>query len=363
MSQFQFRNLLRKYLNGQATENEIRLIGRWYDRLNENVADQFTEQEQARLKARMWQQIEHKTTEPSPAEPPIIPLPVTQPTQVDWWRNTGFWRMAAAALVVLVGGWYGWTTYQQQQQTAFRGELAQLSAALTERRNTTQEPVTLTLPDGSQISLMPRSAVRYPQVFAADKRDIYLTGDAFFSISKDVHRPFRVFSEKVVTQVLGTSFWIKAADQSDHVEVEVRTGKVAVYKRPALAAQDQSAQIQPAKVVLTPNQKVTVDARNESWRTGLVARPLVIKTDEAQPVSDVSFEFSETPLSTVLSRLSVAYGIDITATNQAIKTCTFSGDISRLPFYTQLDLICKAVGASYDVQGTRIQIQGRGCTD
>lgn len=354
MSQFQFRNLLRKYLNGQATETELRLIDRWYDRLNADVTDQFTEPEQARLKARMWQQIDGQTADVTPDETPVRPL--HEPRRMAGsWLSGSFWRVAAAAVVLIAGGWYGWVAYQNNQPVAFRGELAQLSERLTEQRNTTGKPLTLRLSDGSFIDLMPQSAIRYPQAFAADSRTIYLTGTAFFNISKDARRPFRIFTNKVVTQVLGTSFWVKAAHRDDRVAVEVRTGKVSVYERPGATAK-------PIGVVLTPNQKVTVSTGGAPWKTGLVARPLVIQPEE-RPVSTLSFAFAETPLSTVLDKLSKAYGIELTVANPKLETCTFSGNISRLPFYTQLELICKTIGASYDVQGTRIVIQGRGCAD
>lgn len=51
----EFHQLLRRYLDGNATPDELHLIDRWYDSLNESVASEFTPAEQARLKARMWQ--------------------------------------------------------------------------------------------------------------------------------------------------------------------------------------------------------------------------------------------------------------------------------------------------------------------
>ena len=96
--------------------------------------------------------------------------------------------------------------------------VCQVSAGLVERYNTTDRAVQIALADGSSVVLTPRSAVRYPARFATDHRDVYLTGSAFFSVSKDPQRPFRVVTDRVVTQVLGTSFWMKTNSDADRVD-------------------------------------------------------------------------------------------------------------------------------------------------
>ena len=82
------------------------------------------------------------------------------------------------------------------------------------------------LPDGSTIYLNRNSEVSFPEKFKGATREVELSGEAFFSISKDKNHPFMVHTNGTVVKVLGTSFNIKA-DNSSHVLVSVVTGKVA----------------------------------------------------------------------------------------------------------------------------------------
>jgi hypothetical protein len=82
----------------------------------------------------------------------------------------------------------------------------------------------ITLPDGSRVFLNSESSISYPEFFSKDKREISLTGEAFFDVTRDENRPCIIHSGNVVTKVLGTSFNIQAFDGKD-ILVTVATGK------------------------------------------------------------------------------------------------------------------------------------------
>jgi hypothetical protein len=46
--------------------------------------------------------------------------------------------------------------------------------------------------------------------------------------------------------------------------------------------------------------------------------------------------------------------IDFEIESDAFEHCVFTGDINDLPLHTQLNLVCKAVNASYEQRGTVI---------
>ncbi|WP_375445047.1 FecR family protein [uncultured Fibrella sp.] len=359
-----FKDLLRRYLDGQSTEAELRLIDTWYDALNEDVTYQFTPAEQARLKARMWAQIEERTVpEGDEVETPILPLPVRRQS-VAWFQRRS-WQVAASLLLLAGVGWFGWQARNDSSADvlAFQGDLATASAGMPERHNATDKPITLRLPDGSTVYLTPHSTLRMATTLATGERVVYLAGDAFFSIAKNPHRPFRVVTDQVETQVLGTSFWVHAAGRANQVDVEVVTGKVQVYERTRQAGSGKRGDVGRG-VVLTPNQMVTITDK-EHWQTGLIAQPVPIKPELASestvdPVT--SLTFSDVPLTLVCQRLTKLYGIELDLANIDLASCTFSGDLSRQSLYTQLDLICTTINARYDVRGTHILISGRGCS-
>jgi len=86
---------------------------------------------------------------------------------------------------------------------------------------------TLTLHDGSKVILNSGSTLKYVKNFEADKRILYLNGEAFFEVAKDSFRPFSVISGDVVTTAFGTSFNIRAYKNED-LNISLLTGKVAI---------------------------------------------------------------------------------------------------------------------------------------
>src|SRR5690606_22634757 len=104
-------------------------------------------------------------------------------------------------------------------------------STFTTKTNTSGHPMEIILADQSKIILENESRIRYPQDFAGnDFREIHLSGNAFFDVSKDASRPFLVYSNGIVTKVLGTSFRIHAPKSDDERSiVEVVSGVVAVY--------------------------------------------------------------------------------------------------------------------------------------
>ena len=88
------------------------------------------------------------------------------------------------------------------------------------------EKKTILLPDGSRVFLNSNSSISYSKNFK-NKRELELTGEAYFEVKKNPDKPFLVETEKIKTRVLGTSFNIKAYKKSQ-TKVSVNTGKVEV---------------------------------------------------------------------------------------------------------------------------------------
>ncbi|MBC7747457.1 MAG: FecR domain-containing protein [Methylotenera sp.] len=106
------------------------------------------------------------------------------------------------------------------------------------------EQKTLLLPDGSQILLNANSSLSYSSDFKT-KRNLILSGEAYFKVIKNPNRPFIVKSEQFETKVLGTSFTIKAYKNQSN-EIKVLTGIVEV----------NSTENTSWKFILTKNQQL-----------------------------------------------------------------------------------------------------------
>jgi ferric-dicitrate binding protein FerR (iron transport regulator) len=84
------------------------------------------------------------------------------------------------------------------------------------------------LTDGSIIDINRHSTLSYPEQFNSKVRNVTLTGEAFFEVSKEKKRPFIIHTDNMNIRVLGTSFNIKAYPKSTINEVTVENGMVEV---------------------------------------------------------------------------------------------------------------------------------------
>lgn len=264
--------------------------------------------------------------------------PRVRPLPVRWWA-------AAAVLAGLaLGGWWLWGTQNAPTPGTTQTAGVPEAGAFTEHTNDGAQPETVRLPDGSRVTLQPGSTLRYPAALAGAERAVELSGDAFFDVTRQPQRPFRVLTDALVTRVLGTSFWVKTASRR-RASVEVRTGRVSVARRDAAQTE----------LILTPNQQATFDG-NDLART-LVTQPTLLEV----PARNPSFVFENTPIAEVFGTLERAYGIPIDFDADRMRTCALTAPLGDEPLFSKLDIICKTLGARYEIRDARIRIESAGC--
>lgn len=74
----------------------------------------------------------------------------------------------------------------------------------------TGQRIDMTLQDGSRVWLNSNSTLEYPNIFRKDDRQVKLSGEAFFDITKDPERPFIIETFACNIEVLGTKFNVEA---------------------------------------------------------------------------------------------------------------------------------------------------------
>jgi transmembrane sensor len=89
------------------------------------------------------------------------------------------------------------------------------------------------LPDGSKVWLNTASSLRFPIVFAGNYRNVQLTGEAYFEVSKNEKKPFVVDILKQghlesSVKVLGTHFDIQAYDDEINISTSLLQGSVEI---------------------------------------------------------------------------------------------------------------------------------------
>jgi transmembrane sensor len=337
MTKEEFQELLKRYKEGSCSLEEIQKIDSWFARIS-NKDLELNESEKVQTRDRMLEAIRK-------------PVPEKKSKGLKLLSST----ILKVAATFLVGVFAVYLLVPRALLTPLN-ELAQVapSAELNEHTNTTPGILKIQLPDSSQVELKPNSTLSYSKIWDEQKREVHLVGEAFFEVVRDSKRPFYVYGGDVVTKVLGTSFSVKAAANAESIEVAVRTGKVSVYKEKSISRVNVG---DVSGVVLTPNERVQYFVRDSHWVTSLVEEP------KALPSVNKAAElvFSNTPISEIVNSIEATYSIDVILENEASYSCTFTGDVSMMDLYDMLDVICKSIGTSYEVKGTKILITGRGC--
>lgn len=349
MNNNEWQALLLKYRQGNCTKEEILKIHLWYENLHADDLAVLNDQEKREMEERMLGKLAAGTSPVEYAGPVIVRT---------WWRRAAVYLSAAAAVLLVVGFWMffgnrGGKPGVIQEKMFVQAPNSQL---ITEENNT-DLPKRLTLSDRSTVTLEPGAIIVFPAAFTGDKRTVQLTGNAFFEITRNPDQPFLVYSGKLITRVLGTSFRIKTNAKDKALEVEVVTGKVSVFENRDAFNESDSVDNQDNGVVLTPNQRVTYFSESRHLMTGLVPEPV----KASQVSEEAKMIFNDEKLQKIAATLQEAYGIEIVFANDRLAHCTFTGDLTDMQLYDKLALVCKSNGADYEVKGTRILINGHGC--
>lgn len=83
----------------------------------------------------------------------------------------------------------------------------------------------ITLSDGTLVWLNSHSQLRFPFVFGSKKREVYVSGEAYFKVAKNALKPFIVHTPETDVIVKGTSFNINTY-QKDKITTSLIEGKV-----------------------------------------------------------------------------------------------------------------------------------------
>ncbi|GLU53327.1 iron dicitrate transporter FecR [Dyadobacter frigoris] len=271
-----------------------------------------------------------------------------------------FWfKIAASFTLIILFGWLAKSGFNRNNQLSnIQKEIVtEEQEKFTEKINSTSASILIVLKDGSKITLAPLSTIRYPENFANKKREVYLTGEAFFDISKDPNRPFFVYANELVTKVLGTSFRIKAYKTSKEITVEVKTGRVSVFAQSDPDIKEKTANHELEGIVLSPNQKIIYARDQVRMVKTLVEKPEIIIPKAQIP----QFIFEDVPVTDVFDSIAKTYGIDILYDEELLEGCPLTAILDNQTLHEKLTIICKAIEANYEILDGQIVIHGKGC--
>lgn len=180
----------------------------------------------------------------------------------------------------------------------------------------------LVLADGTKVYLNAATNLRYPIAFDGPERKVYLSGEAYFEVSKDEKRPFYVVTDEVQVRVYGTSFNVNTY-RSEGVQTVLEEGVVGVK----ILDSSMEYRIEPGEMAIYNKNsgKMEIKAVDTGlytqWRKGL-------------------FIFDRESLGNIMETLSLWYDMDVFFQSESVKNLHFSGHMKR---YGQIDEILHAI--------------------
>src|SRR6218665_490075 len=352
MTQKEFIKLLERYCHGTCTSDEENLVEKWCDTIlaNEEKTIEYSLEDRARMfnviKASKGKEVRYR---------PFVNTAVSM----------------AAVFVLVFGAAIYFTGFQKHSESSPTASPLKLTDAPV--FNNSSKPVLVSLPDDTEVLLFPKSKLSAP-LFSKAERNVRLEGKGFFKVTHSANRPFLVFTEKLVTKVLGTSFTVNATRGAEE-SVEVQTGKVAVYPPPPpppprtlpLSGKNQY-QLPDFCVTITPNQQVRLDTVQHRLVKSLVAHPLPLQSPEfkatsasgtSPPLLPMSFEGA--PVTEIFKALEVSYGVEIKYDRDKISNCILTVSLEGEDLFMRLQVVCNAINGKYQIDETKVIISSPGC--
>ena len=196
----------------------------------------------------------------------------------------------------------------------------------------------LKLADGTSVWMFADSEIRFPTRFKGNKREVYLSGEAYFEVHHDPAHPFYVKTKSLDVKVLGTSFNVKAYNNMESVETSLVEGLVSVKDN-----------------VLRPNMQAIFDKTTGdfSYRT--------INGENYRMRKERMFIFDEERLDDILQEMARWYDFEIFYQNPEMADKRFGFKLEKYEHVNSLLNILELTGeVKFEVKGKALIVKNGG---
>jgi transmembrane sensor len=319
MNDEEFLRLLDRYTKGECTPEEKQYFETFFNAAQKNKDwAAWEESSRNRIGQEIFQSIEQ----------------TLEKEERRWLAFVPVMRVAASIAVIVSIAWAILLLVNRHPQGNYMTEVTGPG-----------QRATLTLSDGSVVTLNAGSVLTFPERFTGDRRKVTLHGEAFFDIKRNPEKPFVIATPTLETLVLGTSFNIRAYDAETHAAVTVKTGTVKVSSR-----NNHTVVLKPEEQAYFDNTTALLEKRNVSSGNFLAWTSEILYLDN-------------TPMREVVETLEQWYNIQILLENDQLGNCPISGKYKNDRLLNMLEGLKFSQGIDYHfVAGNKIIITGKTCT-
>ncbi|WP_316845909.1 FecR family protein [Pedobacter psychrodurus] len=312
--------LFQKYQQGLVNEEEKTMIARWLIQL-EVMGEQLTPAELQAKAALSRTELKSHFFPPEIPKTKIVRLPI-------WLKSIA----ASLFFAVLVASIY-YINHQSRDLP--------VQTALVQTVTRVGEMKIISLPDGSKVTLNNQSRLRYPLSFNGKSREIYLTGEAFFEVAHHAKKPFRIHTDKLEVQVLGTSFNVSAYPEDNEISVAVATGKVGVFSK--------NNKKEAARMLL-PGDRLSYNRSNASFSHSRLAIADISSWNVGKLV------FRNETLENITKQLKRYYRVNFLFKNNILLAKQISLKTNNLNIATLMKALSLSGDFRYEIEGNQITL-------
>lgn len=242
--------------------------------------------------------------------------------------------MSAVASVVLL---LGISNY-----LAFREGYKRINSQMIEMVNPLGMKSSIVLSDGTKVTLNAGTTLSYPNAFVSGKREVEVSGEAFFEVAHKDNCPFIVKADHLNVCVLGTKFNVKAYKEENNIEITLTEGRVGVgldsHKRQEM-------------IYLKPEQQLLFDKTRLSFHKHRVNLNYYISWTKGE------FHFNSLTFQEIATQLERNFNVHIDITLPELKQIVFSGDFVRGENLEQiLRVMTTDKRIRYNIEGDLVRI-------
>lgn len=231
---------------------------------------------------------------------------------LTWIRN-----IAAILLLPLLG----LSAYLYYQTNTLKSK----SVGLLETTTAYGVRTKITLSDGSEVWLNSGSTLSYPERFTEDKRQVTLSGEAFFKVKSDKDHRFDVqTSDGITVSAYGTEFNVQAYAEEPEIKATLAEGHIQI---------DQINQ--PASQELIPGEQAIYSRHTQQMQVRKAN--LLVET----AWKDGKLVFRRTPMEEIAKQLSRHFNVNIQLQGKEIFDYTYSATFTTETLAEILSLLEK----------------------
>ena len=195
----------------------------------------------------------------------------------------------------------------------------------------------LVLPDGSKVWLNSESSIKFPVSFIGSFRFVEITGEAYFEVAENHEMPFRVKTEEITLEVLGTSFNVRAYADEGSVSTTLVEGSVQIASP-------------VSQTIIAPGQMASADD------AGQISVENDVDIEEIIAWKEGLFIFNSETVEQIMNQISRWYDVKIEYEGE-LPEKTFSGIVSRYSNVSQLLKIMEQAGIKFSITEEVITVE------